>query len=267
MEIAPQCRVAYKNLLREMGQNVNSAALPEGRYVKDFPPYMFYIGRNDDGNLEDIYVSRMDAEGKTEMTLSAAHGKVVTTNQQTVVSILEAHELDRMDSGAWSSAERGVYTLTMGPNQISQSRSIQVSEMTFGQLQTQMRDLERQFSIGTLTNRDVEELRKQKKQLEQIKVDLTMPVRVQIHREVASAFACFGFTLVGIPLGIRAHRRETNIGIAMALGLVLIYYSFLIVGQSLQTHAEFAPHLIVWLPNFIFQAVGAVMLWRANKGI
>ena len=264
LEVAPRCRVAYKTLIDSLRGQFLSAQLPEGRLVRDFPGYIFYVGKNRRGNLQDVIV--YDEGSKT--TLKAPRGRldVDIPNQQINLHLYDAKGV-RLTG---EPANLGDTLLSIKPPPLLEKNNQRpkISDMTFLQLWDELRDLDHRMNISEpLRNLSTEQLKARKDEWRKHRKDLTSVVRVQIHQQVAFSFACFGFTLVGIPLGIRVHRRETNIGIAMALILVAIYYSFIVLGKALDTRPEFAPHLIVWLPNFIFQAFGAVLLWRANRGV
>jgi len=266
MELGPRCRVAYVSLIRDLRAEIVNAQLPAGRFIRDFPGYIFYVEKNNGGKLENVMIYRLQNETNVDTTLRAARGQLRPdrANNQLILDLFDAQSVTVGERDAISSFP----TLTLNLSLSSATNRVNkpsISDMTFLQLRQELHDLENlHLPVGTNAS---DTLRVQLKTLRQQQKDFTEPVRVAMNREVAFSFACFGFTLVGIPLGIRVHRRETNIGIAIALLLVVVYYAFIMLGQSLAARPEFCPHLILWLPNFIFQAVGAVLLWRANRGI
>ena len=270
MDLGPRSRVAYINLKTLIRSDFGKMQLPEGKVINEFPGYIFYAAKNRAGKLEDVRILKFGSATNAETTLRAPRGRIEMDlpNKQLILHLFDARTVTfngaRVNIGSspeliWN------LDLNLATNLVYKPK---ISDMTFWQLRDQLESLKKKLGAPPIiTEASSEEMRTQLREVEEQRDDLTEPVLVEMHRQIAFSFACFGFTLVGIPLGIRVHRRETNIGIAIALVLVLVYYAFTMVGESLATRPEFVPHLILWLPNFIFQAVGIVLLWRANRGI
>lgn len=264
LEISPRCRAAYVNIRFRLVAALSASLLPDGHYVKDYPGYIFYVGQNENGNLQDVMVLRLEYETNVTTTVLAPRGKIVRDepNQQIILELYDAKSATIQNGRVLPAfASYTLLPFNMAPS--AKEQKPRLRDMTFTQLQEELDDLENRFRWA-LSRPNVGD---EKRALEEQRDKLISPIRVQLHRQMAFSFACFGFTLIGIPLGIRVHRRETNVGIAIALALVLVYYSFVVLGQALATRPEWSPHLIVWLPNFIFQIVGAALLWRANRGV
>lgn len=271
MEVAPQCRVAYKKLLA-LGISRIGVLLPEKTYIKDFPGLIVYAEKVRGTNLTDIRIYKL-ADQALESSIRASSGTIEVDPANP--SVIHVRLFDAWRVGGINGENSPViYTeesLRSITNKlaVATEEKVKLTDMTFFQLWDELQDLEKRLSASPAIRRiPNEQLRAKMLELaREQRADLTMPLKVQIHRQVSFSFACIGFTLVGIPLGIRAHRRETTFGIAMALILVMIYYSFFILGQSLETRPSWCPYLILWVPNFLFQAVGSVLLWRANRGV
>jgi lipopolysaccharide export system permease protein len=87
-------------------------------------------------------------------------------------------------------------------------------------------------------------------------------LREELNKRLALSCAAFCFALIGMPLGIRAHRRESTIGVAMGLGIALVFYLAMIMGDACRSRPEFYPHLIVWLPVALCLVVAVVLIPR-----
>jgi lipopolysaccharide export system permease protein len=268
MELGPRCRDAYNQLRLRVQVQLASTQLPEGRFIKDFKGYILYFGKIHDRDLEDIKLVVLKDETNRVASIHAPRGRyeVNTTNREIALRLFDARSItiqgDRVQLGGGELD----FSFSLDPVQKAKTAP-KISDMSFRQLLRELRQVEQQMSQPLdLPPAVAGEKTVGGKELQRQLADLTSPIRFHLHRQVAFSFACFGFALIGIPLGIRVHRRETNIGIGIGLALAALYYSLILAGQSLSSHPELAPHLIVWLPNFIFQTVGAVLLWRANRG-
>jgi len=264
MEIGPRCRVGVTSILFKLRAQLATSYLPEGRFITDYPGYILYVGKNNNGDLHDVIVLRLQNETNVQHTIHAARGTREVNTAERKLRITLYNGTGMSMSGSVEGFDETWVELNLDAQKTA---SLKVDDMTFTQLRQQMRELEKRVSLRIPAQRLTrEQTQTWKQEWEQWRRDLSVVV-FHMHRQMAFSFACFGFTLVGIPLGLRVHRRETNIGIAIALLLVAVYYSFILIGQALNTRPEYAPYLIVWLPNFLFQGVGAFLLWRANRGV
>jgi lipopolysaccharide export system permease protein len=269
-DIAPSSRAAYNALLFSAQTKRPSSILRSGEKVNLGGSEIRVDKVHRDGtNLDHVIVLQWTQTGYK--CAEGPRGTIVPdpTNHQIILTI--------EDGWAYEYSTNGLKTLARGEiplppisteAQAKAMLTVPVSDMTFRQLWQQLHDpkWERPLNVPADRSKSDGETANMRHQVQRAFKDMTMPAMVYMHRAVAFSFACIGFTLIGIPLGIRAHRRETSVGVATALVLMLIYYSFIVLAQAWVNHAERAPWVIVWIPNFIFQAVGAVLLWRANRG-
>jgi|YelNatPaOPRAMG01_1025707.scaffolds.fasta_scaffold32725_1 lipopolysaccharide export system permease protein len=269
MELGPRSRVAYKRLLAQVGMDRLTALVREKTFIKDIPGWIFYVGQVDGEHLSDLLIYQLGAGGKVEGYIRAAEGWLQVDRSNSLINLrlqdawrVGLVEGRRVHFFAAETELSFTNTLTRAG-----SERVRLSDMTLDQLWEQLRELERRLAQPIdLAGIAPGQRPQRQRHLDRWRTDVTLPVMVQIHRQFSFSFACLGFTLVGIPLGIRAHRRETSFGFAVALVLVAVYYSFFVLGQSLDTRPEYYPHLILWVPNFLFEGVGATLLWRANRG-
>jgi lipopolysaccharide export system permease protein len=88
----------------------------------------------------------------------------------------------------------------------------------------------------------------------------TIDYLIQKHQKFSIPFACFIFTLLGAPMGIKPTRGSSAVGIGVSLFVVVIYYIILAIGQWLGSYSIVSPVIAAWMPNILIGIVGVFLL-------
>jgi lipopolysaccharide export system permease protein len=248
--LAPWCRFQFRTLFLQLATENPMALLEEGIPLRDFPGYEIYVGAKKANIIEDVRIMALDDKGNVTSRLYAEKGTVkgdpvsrkLTLDLYRVTGDLrdasDPTNLRKVRTG--TTADRYPIELDIGAafKQARVTRSLQ--DLPFGELRDEIQRLRDSgmYPASAL---------------------------MEAHQRVAAAVACVAFTLIGIPLGIKTSRRETSIGIALSLGLALIWYLVLVLSNTLRNRPYLFPEAILWTPNLIFEMLGVWLLWRVSR--
>ena len=93
----------------------------------------------------------------------------------------------------------------------------------------------------------------------------TTELEIELNQRIAFALSPIAFLLLGLPLAIRTSRRETSVGLFLSVILAGVFFLSIILCESLESFPALYPQYLLWLPNIVFQIIGAVMTYRISQ--
>jgi lipopolysaccharide export system permease protein len=88
---------------------------------------------------------------------------------------------------------------------------------------------------------------------------------IELNKKISIPFSCIIFGILGIPLGIRAHRSVKSQGFSIGFLTVLIYYILQIGVEALAEAGTLSPFIGLWIPNLVFLTVAIYLFAMASK--
>jgi lipopolysaccharide export system permease protein len=106
-----------------------------------------------------------------------------------------------------------------------------------------------------------EELKKYIHDLEQSGFDV-VPLRVQLQKKFAYPLVTFVMAVLAIPFAFSAGRRGALTGVAIAVGIAVLYLTVSGLSESMGNVNQLPPGLAAWAPDLFFGLIGGYMILK-----
>ena len=238
-QVSPNASFASRRVIKEIGIKNPTAYLEEGTFIRGFENYVIFIYEINGNKLKNIRIYQPQ-EGKPTRTIVAERGEINTDVKKNMVELKlfngTSEEPSPSEPDSFYKLNFKTYYMTLDLSKIMKKEHIEkkTREMTINELRTEI--------ARSATD----------------KIDPT-PLFVEIYKKINMSAAAFVLILIGIPLGIKAHRSEKSIGFGISLILFAIYWGTFLGGVALSLKGAVTPAIGVSLPNILFFVFGTVV--------
>lgn len=244
-QVSPNASFASRRLIKEIGIKKPTAYLEEGTFIRGFENYVIFIYGIKGNMLKNIRIYQPQ-EGKPTRTIVAESGELNSMPEKNMIELKlfngTSEEPSPTDPNSFYKLNFKTYYMTLDLSKVLKREKIQkkTREMTMNELRQELKEFTSQKISPT-------------------------PVLVEIYKKINMSLASFVLILIGIPLGIRAHRSEKSIGFGISLILFTVYWGLFLGGVAISLKGNIPPAWGVSLPNIAFLALGVLAFWHTAK--
>lgn len=264
-EIVPRGHQIRRDLARRISVGAGLELLEPGRVIDDFPKVKIYFEEKEGNWLRDLIV--LDFSNPRVDRMITASKALVTSEGRDVVLDLHGMTVDPLDENNPGMARATRFQYRVKDALKDRTYKRREKDFRFFEILSEIRlakadvkdpqaAAERRAREGRAKGAVAKELKLVKKSLKSQLSNL----RTEFQKRFVFAFASICFVLVGVPLGIRAQRRESSIGIAIAFVTALGYYLVVILMTSLEKNYAVRPDLLIWLPVVLCAALASYLI-------
>ncbi len=250
--VAPYAQDRIKSMAYTLAVESPTALFDDDSIIDQFPDKRIYVGRKSGEKVFNLHVWDLDDKNRPLRCFRAEEGSILadSENNSIIIKLRNARMEERNGEDLWDLSR-----IQLGRRFDELPLTIPLGKM--------MEKANKRKGLGALSFEQlVETVATGRKK----RADYPWsPLLTEIQKRVAASMSCLTFVMIGIPLAIRSHRKETSIGIALSFGVVFLYYFLIIVAETFKTRPGAFPELIIWAPNLIFQIGGLLALLRVCR--
>lgn len=255
----PNSSARYRQKLKNSIQKDPLNFIRPKVFIDDFPGYIMYADDRSGNDLANFWIWELDDKQRAVVFMKAQRGEFRHDPQHNAIKL----SLINGSAEKRNSSDPENFQGDPPPTLIFEELSLTLSLdriMAAAQVSKKMSNMNifelldaRKAVINDVKLKPEDAFQKQ------------VAFQTQIQKNLASCFSILALTTLGIPLGIKISRRETYANLAVALGLALSYYLFVIMITWLEQKPHLRPDLLVWVPNLIFEGIGITLFVKACR--